>query len=103
MNPPSEQACELAGANGSAPSGKPKSYNKGEHMEKRITDAMIEKRRLENDREYKRKWAERNREHIREYHRTWRENFKKAHGESYGVYRGRKKALEQLQHEKAER
>ena len=79
-----------------------KARTKEKHMEKRITDEMIEKRRLENDREYKRKWAERNREHIRKYHRTWRENFKKMHGESYGVYRGRKKALEQLQHEKAE-
>lgn len=70
-------------------------------MEKKITDEMIEKRRLENARAYKRQWRVLNKEHLQEYSRIWHQRFKDEHGESYGVYRGRQRAKEQLMREES--
>ena len=66
-----------------------------------ITDEMIEARRIENARKYRKEWREKNRDKYNEYQRNWYRKFKAEHGESYATYNGRKRAERELKKEQA--
>lgn len=61
-----------------------------------ITNEMIEERRIENARAYRRKWREENREKYNTYQREWTRRFKAEHGINYATYLGRKRAEREL-------
>lgn len=70
-------------------------------MKIHITDEMIEKRRLENQRIYKQKWRDKNKERVNQYARMWHRKYREEHGVSYRIDRERIKAREQLLREKS--
>lgn len=65
----------------------------------RITDEMIEQRRLENKRKAQKKWRDANRDKVNAYARAWKAKYKAEHGVSYSIANERSVAERQLRAE----
>ena len=65
-----------------------------------ITAEMIDERRRAKQREYKKRWEQKNREYLRAYQKAWRDKYKQEHnGTSYETARLRKIAEAELRQE----
>lgn len=64
-----------------------------------ITAEMIERRAIENQKNYMRAWREKNKDKVNAYHREWKRKFEEEHGMTYQKAYELRKAERELREE----